>query len=52
MITEVEIDERLKRLRGKVPNFLIEDLKGRLMKKKDILTPEQVDRVVDRVLQV
>lgn len=51
MITETEIDERLKRLRGKVPNFLIDDLKDRLMKKRDILTPEQVDRIVDRVLR-
>jgi len=52
MITENEIEERLKRLRGKVPNFLIEDLKERLMKKRDILTPEQVDRVVEKVLRV
>ncbi len=52
MITETEIDEKLTRLRGKVPNFLIEDLKERLMKKRDILTPEQVDRVIDRVLKV
>ncbi|WP_258084071.1 FlaD/FlaE family flagellar protein [Thermococcus thermotolerans] len=51
MITETEIDERLRRLRGKVPNFLIDDLKDRLMKKRDILTPEQVDRIVDRVLR-
>lgn len=51
MITETEIEERLKRLRGKVPNFLIDDLKDRLMKKRDILTPEQVDRIVDKVLR-
>ncbi|ASJ12812.1 FlaD/FlaE family flagellar protein [Thermococcus thioreducens] len=51
MITETEIDERLRRLRGKVPNFLIDDLKDRLMKKRDILTPEQVDRIVDKVLR-
>ncbi|NJE29461.1 flagellar protein [Thermococcus sp. 18S1] len=51
MITEIEIDEKLKRLRGKVPNFLVDDLKERLMKKRDILTPEQVDKIVDRVLQ-
>ena len=51
MITETEIEERLKRLRGKVPNFLIDDLKERLMKKRDILTPEQVDRIVDKVLR-
>ncbi len=52
MITEAEIEEKLARLRGKVPNFLIEDLKERLVKKKDILTPEQVDKIVDRVLRV
>ena len=51
MIAETEIEERLKRLRGKVPNFLVDDLKDRLMKKRDILTPEQVDRIVDRVLR-
>jgi len=51
MITESEIDERLKRLRGKVPNFLIDDLRERLLKKKDVLTPDQVDKVVDKVLE-
>jgi len=50
MITEAEIDEKLKRLRGKVPNFLIEDIRSRLLAKKEILTPEQVDKIIDRVL--
>ncbi|WP_457750910.1 FlaD/FlaE family flagellar protein [Thermococcus sp.] len=50
MITEAEIDEKLKRLRGKVPNFLIDDIKSRLLEKKEILTPEQVDKIIDRVL--
>ncbi len=51
MIREEEIDEKLKVLRGKVPNFLIEDLRNRLLQKKDILTPEQVERVVEKALQ-
>lgn len=51
MITEAEIDERLKPLRGKVPNFLIDDLRSRLVKKKEILTPEEVDKIVEKVLK-
>ncbi len=50
MITETEIDEKLKGLRGKLPNVLIDDLKEKLMSKQDILTPEQLDKVVERVM--
>ncbi len=51
MITEIEIDERLKKLKGKVPNVLIDDLKEKLLNKKDILSPEQLDKIIDRVIQ-
>ncbi|ADT84182.1 FlaD/FlaE family flagellar protein [Thermococcus barophilus] len=51
MITEIEIEERLKKLRGKIPNVLIEDLRERLLSKMDILTPEQVDKIIERILQ-
>ncbi len=51
MITEAEIDEKLKGLRGRLPNVLIDDLKEKLMSKQDILTPEQLDRVIDRVMK-
>ncbi len=51
MITEIEIDERLKKLKGKVPNVLIEDLREKLLSKKDILTPGQVDKITERVVQ-
>ncbi|MBO8175651.1 MAG: flagellar protein [Thermococcus sp.] len=51
MITEIEIEERLKKLRGKVPNVLIEDLREKLLSKMDILTPEQVDKIIERILQ-
>ncbi len=50
MITETEIDEKLKGLRGRLPNVLIDDLKEKLMSKQDILTPEQLDKVVERVM--
>ncbi|NPA47338.1 MAG: flagellar protein [Thermococci archaeon] len=49
MITEEEIEERLKELSGKIPNVLIEDLRKKLLAKKDILTPEQVDRIISKV---
>ncbi|MDI3476083.1 MAG: archaeal flagellar protein FlaD [Thermococcaceae archaeon] len=52
MITEVEIDEKLESLRGKVPNFLIEDLRERLVSKQDILTREHVDKIIERVLKI
>lgn len=51
MITEIEIEERLKKLRGKLPNVLIEDLREKLLSKMDILTPEQVDKIIERILQ-
>ncbi|WP_461866134.1 FlaD/FlaE family flagellar protein [Thermococcus sp.] len=51
MITEIEIDERLKKLKGKVPNVLIDDLREKLLNKKDILSPEQVDKIIERVIQ-
>ncbi len=49
MITEEEIEERLKELNGKVPNVLIDDLRRKLRAKKDILTPEQVERIISKV---
>ncbi len=51
MITEIEIEERLRKLRGKVPNLLIDDLRKKLLSKKDILSPEQVDKIIERVVQ-
>lgn len=51
MITEIEIEERLRKLRGKVPNLLIDDLREKLLSKKDILSPEQVDKIIERVVQ-
>lgn len=50
MITETEVDEKLKKLRGRLPNVLIDDLKGKIMSKQDILTPEQLNKVIKRVL--
>ncbi len=49
MITEEEIEGKLKELSGKIPNVLIEDLRKKLIAKKDILTPEQVERIVNKV---
>ncbi|USG99299.1 flagellar protein [Thermococcus argininiproducens] len=51
MITENEIDSKLQMLQGKVPNVLIKDLKDKLISKMDILTPEQVDLIINRVLE-
>ncbi|NJE25594.1 flagellar protein [Thermococcus sp. MV5] len=51
MITENEIDSKLQMLQGKVPNVLIKDLKDKLISKMDILTPEQVDLIMNRVLE-
>ena len=51
MITEIEIEERLRKLKGKVPNVLIDDLRKKLLSKKDILSPEQVDKIIERVVQ-
>ena len=51
MITENEIDSKLQMLQGKVPNVLIKDLKDKLVSKMDILTPEQVNLIINRVLE-
>ncbi|ACS89845.1 MULTISPECIES: FlaD/FlaE family flagellar protein [Thermococcus] len=51
MITENEIDSKLQKLQGEVPNVLIKDLKNKLVSKIDILTPEQVDLIINKVLE-
>ncbi|WP_175059414.1 FlaD/FlaE family flagellar protein [Thermococcus sp. 2319x1] len=51
MITENEIDAKLQQLQGKVPSVLIKDLRDKLVSKMDILTPEQVDVIIKKVLE-
>lgn len=51
MITENELDAKLQQLQGKVPSVLIKDLKDKLVSKIDILTPEQVDVIIKKVLE-
>jgi len=50
MITENEIDSKLQALQGKVPSILIKDLRDKLVTKMDILTPDQLDVIVRKVL--
>jgi len=51
MITELEIDNKLKKLQGKVPTVLINDLREKLIAKMDLLEPEQVDRIIEKVME-
>lgn len=51
MMLEQEIEKKLQRLQGKVPTIIIKELQDRLVSKMDILTPEQVDMIIDRVLE-
>lgn len=51
MITELEIDNKLKKLQGKVPTVLINDLREKLIAKMDLLEPEQVDKIIEKVME-
>ncbi|AIF69302.1 hypothetical protein PAP_04455 [Palaeococcus pacificus DY20341] len=50
MISEIEIDEKLKKLQGKVPSILINDLREKLVAKMDVLEPKQVDKIIEKVV--
>ena len=51
MMLEQEIEKKLQRLQGKVPTIIIKELQDKLVSKMDILTPEQVDLIIDKVLE-
>ena len=51
MMLEQEIEKKLQRLQGKVPTIIIKELQDKLVSKMDILTPEQVDLIIDEVLE-
>ncbi|ASJ11162.1 flagellar protein D [Thermococcus sp. P6] len=51
-VTEADINAKLAELRGKVPSVIINDLREKLLAKKDELTPEHLDRIVKKTLEV
>jgi len=49
-ITEADINAKLSELRGKVPSVVINDLREKLMAKRDQLTYDQLEKIIQRVL--
>ncbi|ALM75358.1 FlaD/FlaE family flagellar protein [Thermococcus barophilus] len=50
LVTEADINAKLSELKGKVPTVVINDLREKLLAKKDTLTYEQLERIIQRVL--
>ncbi|RLG44487.1 MAG: flagellar protein D [Thermoproteota archaeon] len=51
-ITEADINAKLSELRGKVPSVVINDLREKLMAKRDNLTYDQLEKIIQRVLDI
>lgn len=49
-VTDADINARLAELKGKVPTVIINDLRDKLMARKDSLTYDQLEKIVQRVL--
>ncbi|NJE13534.1 FlaD/FlaE family flagellar protein [Thermococcus sp. LS2] len=50
LVTEADINAKLSELKGKVPSVIINDLREKLISKKDTLTYEQLEKIIQRVL--
>ncbi|WP_010477651.1 FlaD/FlaE family flagellar protein [Thermococcus zilligii] len=50
-VTEADINSRLSELKGKVPTVVINDLREKLIARKDQLTPGQLDKIIKKVLE-
>lgn len=51
LITEADINAKLAELKGKVPTVVINDLREKLMTRRDNLTYEQLEKIVQKVLE-
>lgn len=50
LVTEADINAKLSELKGKVPSVIINDLREKLLSKKDTLTYEQLEKIIQRVI--
>ncbi|WP_457752871.1 FlaD/FlaE family flagellar protein [Thermococcus sp.] len=50
LVTEADINAKLSELKGKVPTVIINDLREKLISKKDTLTYDQLEKIIQRVL--
>lgn len=51
LVTEADINAKLSELKGKVPSVIINELREKLIARKDNLTYEQLEKIVKKVLE-
>ncbi|WP_457742108.1 FlaD/FlaE family flagellar protein [Thermococcus sp.] len=51
LVTEADINAKLAELKGKVPSVVINDLREKLIARKENLTYEQLEKIIQKVLE-